>query len=649
MTYQYFPLDQRACLSHEISCGPGSLQCIPAAWQCDGEKDCHNNGDEIDCGQITCDPLEFTCSSGRCIAKTFVCNGMDDCGDGSDEKNCALSTCGAHEFQCNNSECIPLNWVCDNSVDCTDKSDESSDYCGYTLPPLACSPNDFLCASGECIHARWFCDGDVDCKDGSDEANCPPRTCRPDHFQCNDGSCIPGKKRCNQFRDCSDGGDELNCQESTEPYLIFTNHHDIRKLGLHLREYTQVAVQLRNAVALDADVAEGRLFWADMGQRAIFSTSLNEKDGAAGTSIINGLQIPGGIAVDWINKLLYWTDRGMKTLSVANFDGTKGKILFDTDLREPASVVVDPLSGFIYWSDCGTPAKIEKAGMNGINRQLLLGTKIERPKGIALDHMKRRVYWIDAKLHTLSSMDLNGQDRRTVLRSQEFLLHPRAIALFEDRVYWADEGKGIYGANKYTGDNVNLLASNVDPGDIIIYHELIQPSGKSWCAEFGNCEHMCLPAPQINSQSPKYTCVCPTGMVLKDDEQHCTEVNERTTPTKRSAVVASEVFVRSHTNLSTILANPKDASLNTSLGKTRKESTVLWAIFTIYVETQVTKHEEELKLTKQKLSETTTRLERYQNKIIDLETRSRCKNMQIVGLQEGAEDGDLTVYFDDGM
>ncbi|XP_059827148.1 very low-density lipoprotein receptor-like [Hypanus sabinus] len=636
MTYQYFPLDQRACLSHEISCGPGSLQCIPAAWQCDGEKDCHNNGDEIDCGQITCDPLEFTCSSGRCIAKTFACNGMDDCGDGSDEKNCALSTCGAHEFQCNNSECIPLNWVCDNNVDCTDKSDESSDYCGYTLPPLACSPNDFLCASGECIHARWYCDGDADCKDGSDEANCPPRTCRPDHFQCNDGSCIPGKKRCNQFRDCSDGGDELNCQENseckgqtdfkchsgecinisqvcdtkqdckdwsdeilkecikneclkknggcshichdlvigyececpagydlidkttcgdvneclnpgacsqicvntdgsymcechagylmdpvngvckaigTEPYLIFTNHHDIRKLGLHLWEYTQVAVQLRNAVALDADVAEGRLFWADMGQRATFST----------------------------------------------------------------------------------------------------------------DHMKGRVNWIDAKLHTLSSMDLNGQDRRTVLQSQEFLLHPHAIALFEDHVYWADEGKGIYGANKYTGDNVNLLASNVDPGDIIIYHEMIQPSGKSWCAEFGNCEHMCLPAPQINSQSPKYTCVCPTGMVLKDDEQHCTEVNEHSTPTKRSAVVASEVFVRSHTNLSTILANPKD------------------------VEIQVTKHEEELKLTKQKLSETTTRLERYQNKIIDLATRSRCKNMQIVGLQEGAEDGDLTVYFDDGM
>ncbi|XP_051876534.1 low-density lipoprotein receptor-related protein 1-like isoform X2 [Pristis pectinata] len=693
---------QRVCLSHEISCGPGSLQCIPVAWQCDGEKDCKNGGDEIDCGKITCDPLEFTCSSGRCIAKAFACNGMDDCGDGSDEKDCAASTCGTHEFQCNSSECIPLNWVCDNSVDCTDKSDESPDRCGYTLPPLACSPNEFLCASGECIHQNWYCDGDADCKDGSDEANCPPRTCRPDHFQCNDGSCIPGKKRCNQFRDCSDGGDEINCQEKCmeptnfkchsgecinisqvcdtkqdckdwsdellsecnkneclkknggcshtchdlvigyececptgyelidrttcgdvnecrnpgscsqicvntdgsykcechagylmdpangvckaigkEPYLIFTNRHDIRKLGLHHQEYTQVAVQLRNAVALDADFAEERIFWADVGQQAIFSMSLNGRDRAAGTSIINDLQIPEGIAVDWINKLVYWTDRGTKTLSVANFDGTKRKILFDTDLREPASVVVDPLSGFIYWSDWGTPAKIEKAGMNGVDRQILLAAKVEWPKGIALDRMKGRLYWIDAKLHTLSSVDLNGQDRRTVLQSQEFLAHPCAVTLFEDHIYWADEGKGIYGANKYTGDDVKLLASSVELGDIIIYHELIQIPGKNWCAEFGTCEHMCLPAPQINSRSPKYTCVCPTGMVLKDDEKHCHEVNEHTTPTKMSAGVASEEFARSRTILPTVLASPRDTHLNTSLGKSSKGSTPIWVIFTI--------------------------------------------------------------------
>lgn len=48
-----FP-DQKTCLGHQISCGPGSLQCIPAAWQCDGERDCKNGADEVDCGRLTC-------------------------------------------------------------------------------------------------------------------------------------------------------------------------------------------------------------------------------------------------------------------------------------------------------------------------------------------------------------------------------------------------------------------------------------------------------------------------------------------------------------------------------------------------------------------------------------------------------------------
>lgn len=55
-----------------------------------------------------------------------------------------------------------------------------------------------------------------------------------------------------------------------EPCLIFTNRRDIRRLGLERKEYTQLVEQQRNTVALDADFKQQMIFWADLGQKAIF-------------------------------------------------------------------------------------------------------------------------------------------------------------------------------------------------------------------------------------------------------------------------------------------------------------------------------------------------------------------------------------------
>uniref|UniRef100_A0A3P8ZDJ6 Very low-density lipoprotein receptor n=1 Tax=Esox lucius TaxID=8010 RepID=A0A3P8ZDJ6_ESOLU len=642
----------RTCRVNEFSCGAGSSQCIPVFWKCDREKDCDNGEDEVNCGNITCSPLEFTCLSGRCISRNFACNGEDDCGDGSDEQDCAPSSCGPSEFQCDNATCIPGNWVCDDDVDCQDQLDESPQRCGrHPTPPAKCSPSETQCGSGECIHRKWQCDGDSDCKDGSDEANCPVRTCRSDQFKCEDGNCIHSSRQCNGLRDCADGTDEINCKNSTqcngpdkfkcrsgeciemskvcnkardcpdwsdepikecnlnecllnnggcshlcrdmvigyecqcspglqlidrktcgdvnecmnpgicsqicinlkggykcechdgyqmdpttgvckavgkEPCLIFTNRRDIRKLGLERREYTQIVEQLRNTVALDADFNQQRLFWADLSQKAIFRYTVLDKRGDVGghLKVIDNVQTPVGIAVDWIYKNIYWSDLGTKTITVANFNGTKRTVLFSSGLKEPASIAVDPLSGFLYWSDWGEPAKIEKSGMNGVDRQVLVNTDIQWPNGITLDLIKRRLYWVDSKLHMLCSIDLNGDNRRKVLQSPEYLAHPFALTVFEDRVFWTDgENEAIYGANKFTGSDVITLASNLnEPQDIIVYHELIQLSGTNWCSEKGpngGCSYMCLPAPQINKYSPKYTCVCPQDQTLSSDGLRC--------------------------------------------------------------------------------------------------------------------------------
>ena len=48
-----------------------------------------------------------------------------------------------------------------------------------------------------------------------------------------------------------------------------------------------------------------------------------------------------------------------------------------------------------------------------------------------------RLYWVDAKLHSVSSSNIDGSDSRIVLYSHRYLNHPFSITVFE-------VGDGIY-------------------------------------------------------------------------------------------------------------------------------------------------------------------------------------------------------------
>ncbi|XP_021478076.2 vitellogenin receptor isoform X2 [Oncorhynchus mykiss] len=556
------------CASLEFTCASG--RCISLNFVCNGEDDCGDGSDEQECAPSSCGPSEFQCGNATCIPGNWVCDDDVDCQDQSDEspQRCGRqptppAKCSSSETQCGSGECIHRKWQCDGDPDCKDGSDEAN--CSVRT----CRPDQFKCEDGNCIHGSRQCNGLRDCADGTDEVNCKnylnecllnnggcSHICRDMviGFECD---CTPGlqlidRKTCGDINECMNpgicsqicinlkGGYKCECHNSyqmdpttgvckavgKEPCLIFTNRRDIRKLGLERREYTQIVEQLRNTVALDADFTQQRIFWADLSQRAIFSTVLDKRgDVGSHVKVIDNVT-PVGIAVDWIYNNIYWSDLGTKTIEVANFNGTKRKVLFSSGLKEPASIAVDPLSGFLYWSDWGEPATIEKSGMNGVDRQVLVQTDIQWPNGITLDLIKSRLYWVDSKLHMLCSVDLNGDNRRKVLQSPDYLAHPFALTVFEDRVFWTDgENEAIYGANKFTGSDVITLASNLnEPQDIIVYHELIQLSGTNWCNEKGlngGCAYMCLPAPQINKYSPKYTCACPQDQTLASDALHC--------------------------------------------------------------------------------------------------------------------------------
>ncbi|KAM5132244.1 basement membrane-specific heparan sulfate proteoglycan core protein [Mantella aurantiaca] len=151
------PIDElRQCRREEARCPNG--QCIPRDYLCDGERDCRDGSDELNCGTPSpCEPNEFKCKNGRCALKLWRCDGDDDCGDSSDEINCPTKgpsdTCAPEQFVCVQSRiCIPASYQCDEEADCPDRSDEV----GCSPPQVITPPEESILASrGDAV--RFTC------------------------------------------------------------------------------------------------------------------------------------------------------------------------------------------------------------------------------------------------------------------------------------------------------------------------------------------------------------------------------------------------------------------------------------------------------------------------------------------------------------
>lgn len=62
-------------------------------------------------------------------------------------------------------------------------------------------------------------------------------------------------------------------------------------------------------------------------------------------TFIKQVSSPEGIAIDWVAKLLFWTDSGKETVEVAHLITKKRKVLVRDMLVNPRGIAVHPHRG----------------------------------------------------------------------------------------------------------------------------------------------------------------------------------------------------------------------------------------------------------------------------------------------------------------
>ncbi|XP_029905112.1 low-density lipoprotein receptor-related protein 8-like [Myripristis murdjan] len=432
--------DELQCLApacRGFTCEDGG--CVARSSLCDGALDCLDGTDESNesCGVLWCKKDEFSCHTRRCISLRFRCDGKDDCGDGSDELSC--QNCSAGSFSCGPSAaCLPMSKLCDGRTDCPDGRDEGGDLCQMAQPrtPPACTVSEFQCGDGHCVPQTWRCDHSPDCSDGSDEDNCEQNECLVNNGGCSH-LCVdqplgflcdcPSNMRLVMDSQC----EEIDtCLESDVCDQLCVHHSG--RLTCSCHEGYQMSPTSRECKAKGA-VAQ-LVFSSAEGVRWISITGTEYRE------LATRLPGPGPVAAWAANRTLYWAGQGQGSIYRVSLDGKPQEpVLVLKGQGSVSGLAVDWIHHLLYWTD-EESGSVNMGRLSGLAQWPLI-RGLDKPTAVAVDPLQGLLFWAESgSSPKIERAGLDGQDRMALVTTS--IRRPTAISLDVPRrlLYWADQG-----------------------------------------------------------------------------------------------------------------------------------------------------------------------------------------------------------------
>ncbi|XP_035692681.1 low-density lipoprotein receptor-related protein 4-like [Branchiostoma floridae] len=267
--------------------------------------------------------------------------------------------------------------------------------------------------------------------------------------------------------------------------------------------------------AIDYDFQRNLIFWADTGLRELHTVQLLQ-DGRiqSFSTLLEGISSGvEGIAVDWLNQNLYYTDSYLNWIAVVNYKDNPPRhhVIAHAGVDRPRGIAVHPQAGFLFWSDWSRQKpRIERAVLSGEQRTELVNTDIGQPSGLVIG--ENRLYWADTFRDTIESCDLDGNNREVfyTLRGTHFydITFDGEEIMASD---WSDDS-----INFIDGERTLYFKGEGYVYGVEFFDQSRQQPGPTECqVNNGGCSHTCVGDPD------GHKCLCLPNFHLADDNQGC--------------------------------------------------------------------------------------------------------------------------------
>ena len=262
-------------------------------------------------------------------------------------------------------------------------------------------------------------------------------------------------------------GRQVLVPESEQPSMYWINA-EAEKIEA-LPRFDAITNQV---VSLFVDRMSGKVYWTERESNGRGGTiKRSNLDGTSGEVLTTQPTIPRYIAVDTVQKKLYWINAIDTKIQSANLNGENIKTVIQLD-NDITNFVIDTAGAKFYWTD--PQYRILRMNLDGTNMETLLRnwhTDLTRGMGgIAIADGK--IYWteqqvsdqISGKIHRAN---LNGTDHETLAT---LLGEPVGIAVDTEgnKVCWTNASGGIQRMDINGGEIENVVYGITAPRDFAL-------------------------------------------------------------------------------------------------------------------------------------------------------------------------------------